>query len=294
MKMLNYHEPVYRPPSEGNNLIIQATWGCSFNKCTFCAMYKDKHFVARPLEDVFSDIEEAAKYWPEAHRVFLADGDAMVLPTADLMKISQKLTQTFPNLQRISTYAMPSNLLKKSPQELSELKENKLSLIYTGIESGNDAMLRKIKKGATAKSHIEGINKAIDAGMKVSTMVILGLAGTKYWKEHIDDTAKLINEAPPTYLSTLALRLYENTVDNFISNFGDDFEMQDDEGMLLEIHRLVEQINCKRPIIFRSNHASNALALKGNLPKDNARLLAEIEGALRGEVGLRPKFWRGL
>ena len=158
--MLNYDMPLYRPPSEGNNLIIQATLGCNFNQCSFCSMYKTKSYQARPLADVFKDIEQAASVWPEAARVFLADGDALSLPMENLRPILEKLAQTFPHLNRVSAYATPGDLLKKTPEELQELKGLKLSLLYVGIESGAPKILKKITNGASQKGIVQALQKA--------------------------------------------------------------------------------------------------------------------------------------
>ncbi|MCP4393824.1 MAG: radical SAM protein [Alphaproteobacteria bacterium] len=292
--MLNYEEPLFRPPSEGKNLIIQTTIGCSHNKCAFCSMYSNKQFRIKPLEDTFKDIETASKFWPNAHRVFLADGDAMVLPMDHLTAILEKLNETFTNLSRVSIYASPQNLMKKSQSDLEKLKSMKLSLAYMGIESGSDLMLKKIVKGASAESHIEVINKTMDAGIRISGTMILGLGGKEHWKEHINKTAELINAAPPTFLSTLHLRLYEFNVKKYYEHFDNKFEHQDDIGEMTELLRLIEQLNPKKPIIFRSNHASNALPLAGNLPKDNERLIASIKQALNGDIETRPWFMREL
>lgn len=292
--MLTYDMPLYRPPSEGNNLIIQATLGCSFNQCSFCSMYKTKDYRARPLADVFADIDQAAALWPDAHRVFLADGDALTLPVDDLLAICDKLQKALPGLQRISCYATPINLLKKTPEELQALKAAKLSLLYLGIESGDNATLKRITKGATQRSIAEAINKARDNGMKISAMVILGLGGRKYWRNHIEGSAALINMAPPNYLSTLQLYLENIVVDEFMEKQGEPFDFQDDAAILEEQRLFLELVKPAKPVIFRSNHASNCLALAGNLPKDQDRLLAQIEAAQSGAAPLRPDFLRGL
>lgn len=291
--MLNYDMPLYRPPSEGSNLIIQATLGCSYNRCTFCSMYRSKTFLVRPMDQVLAEIEKAAKNYPDARRVFLADGDALVLPNDQLITILDHLKKYLPRLTRVSSYALPNNLKKKTVEELAELKEHGLTLIYYGLESGSKIILKKIRKGATPDAIVEGLKKARTAGIKVSATVILGLGGKNYWQEHIDETAKLINRLELDYLSTLQLGLEPVVEKEFHDSFGDDFEWQDDQGMLHEQARLIAQINPARPVIFRSNHASNSLPLKGNLPKDRDRLLEELQRAENGEVSLVPEFLRG-
>lgn len=291
---LIYDQPLFRPPSEGDNLIIQATLGCSFNQCSFCAMYRSKHYVERPLADVFTDIRQAAADWPDAHRVFLADGDALALPTEHLLAILRELAAALPRLTRVSCYATPGNISRKSTEELALLREHKLNLLYFGIESGADLILKKITKGATQKRMAEVLHKAHASGMKVSATVILGLGGTQHSDEHIDGTIALLNDAPVTYLSTLQLYLDESVEEEFHRKYGEPFEMPDDLAILKEQERLISGLSPPHPVIFRSNHASNALALAGNLPKDKEKLLLQLREAMTGHRPLRPFFMRGL
>jgi len=286
--------PLYRPPSEGNNLIVQATLGCSFNHCTFCSMYKSKTYQARPLDSVFAEIDVMSKNLPQTDRVFLADGDALTLPTDHLVSLLNHLSEKFQNLTRVSTYATPKNLLDKTPEELALLREKGLKLVYLGIESGANLILKRIIKGASQKTHAKAIQRARDAGLKISGTVILGLGGRKDWLAHIEGTAELINKAPPTYLSTLQLRLDDDTFEDFMKTQPEGFSFQDDAGMLKEQERLISLLNPPRPVIFRSNHASNALALAGNLPRDRERLLGQIEAVRSGASKVRPEFLRGL
>lgn len=292
--MLNYDMPLYRPPSEGNNLIIQATLGCSANYCTFCNMYKTKSYRARPRADVFADIERAAAIWPDAHRVFLADGDAMTLSMDDLRAILDKLHDTLPALARVSAYATPKNLIDKSTAELEELRDRKLSLVYVGVESGATDVLRDVVKGASARTHGMALDNAAAAGLKVSATVILGLGGQERWREHIDATADLINAHPPTYLSTLQLTLEGNTYEAFIAAQRGPFTFQDDAGILAEQARLLDRLDPPKPVIFRSNHASNCLPLAGTLPRDRDRLVATVSAAQSQSDLLRPRFLRAL
>ncbi len=291
---LLYDQPLFRPPSEGDNLIIQATLGCSFNQCSFCAMYRSKQFVERPLADVFANIRQAAAEWPDAHRVFLADGDALALPTEHLLAILHELATALPRLTRVSCYATPGNLQRKSAEELVLLREHKLNLLYFGIESGSDLILKKITKGATQRRMNEVLHKAQVSGMKVSATVILGLGGTTHSNEHIDGTIALLNSAPVTYLSTLQLYLDESVVEEFHRKYGEPFVMPDDLAILKEQERLISGINPPQPVIFRSNHASNALALAGNLPRDKEKLLLQLHEAIAGHRPLRPYHLRGL
>lgn len=295
--MLAYDMPLYRPPSEGDNLIVQATLGCSLNRCGFCSMYRSKTFRVRPLAEVEADVVRAARVWPDAHRVFLADGDAMTLPVDHLHALLDILHRHLPDLARVSAYATPANLLKKTAQELASLRSRKLSLVYVGIESGDAMMLRRITKGATPKGIATAVEKAHDAGLKVSATVILGLGGRLHWREHIEGTAALINAAPPNFLSTLQLFLEPAQAPAFLETFarqGDAFQPQDDAGVLEELETLLTLLAPPRPVIFRSNHASNALPLAGTLPKDGARLAAAVRAARAGLVGVRPAHRRSL
>ncbi|MEJ1376783.1 MAG: radical SAM protein [Candidatus Sedimenticola sp. (ex Thyasira tokunagai)] len=292
--MLNYDMPLYRPPSEGNNLIIQATLGCSFNQCSFCSMYKSKQYQARPLTTVLKDIEEAATHQPNAQRVFLADGDALALPMENLLPILDRLAESLPRLSRVSCYATPANILHKSPQELTQLRERKLSLLYLGVESGDNRILKRITKGATQRSIRRAMERAAESRMKVSATVILGLGGQNHWREHIDGTLELLNSAPTSYLSTLQLYLEEKAVTEFAEKFGEPFLPQDDTAILEEQKRLIAGLTPPTAVIFRSNHASNALALAGNLPRDRIRLLDQIKAAQAGAVKLRENNLRRL
>lgn len=293
-----YDMPLFRPPSEGNNLIVQATLGCSFNRCSFCSMYRSKDFQARPMAEVTADVEVLARAWPGAHRVFLADGDAMVLPTDHLLALCEVLHRHLPNLARISAYATPNNLLKKSVEDLTALKAQGMSLVYLGIESGDADMLRRITKGATPQGIIDAVERARQAGIKVSATVILGLGGEAYWQQHIEGTAAVLNTCAPTYVSTLQLTLDEERINDFMDRFsrpgGDPFLPRDDDGILQELELLLSRLAPQRPIIFRSNHASNALPLAGTLPRDGPRLCAEVAKARQGLGALRPRWMRGL
>ena len=286
--------PLYRPPAEADNLIIQATLGCSFNQCSFCTMYRSKQYTERSLQAVFADIHQAAALWPDAHRVFLADGDALALPTEHLLSILRYLAHALPKLARVSCYATPGNIQRKSAEELMQLQEHKLGLLYVGVESGADLLLKKITKGATQRRMGEVLSKAHESGLKVSATVILGLGGHTHSDEHIDGTIALLNMAPVTYLSTLQLYLDPGIEKEFYKKFDEPFVALDDFAILREQQRLIAGLNPPQPIVFRSNHASNALALAGNLPKDREKLLNQLQQAMQGTLPLRPQFMRGL
>lgn len=274
--MINYHQPLYRPPAEANSIIIQATLGCSYNKCSFCTMYESKNFIVRKLEDVFSDIDKMSKYYSDSNKLFLADGDALSLNTEHLVKIIDYAYLKFPKLRRVSLYASAFNLYDKTLDELALLRSKGLTLIYYGIESGSFEILKKIQKPISNKKMIDGLNKAYEANLKISATVILGLAGKKYSKEHISASANLINQVNITYLSTLQLMLEPHTKQKFIKNFKDEFEELNEKEMLEEQKDFISLLNPLNKVIFRSNHVSNILALSGTLPKDKNKLLDEL------------------
>ena len=291
--MIIYDEPLYRPPSEANSLILQVTLGCSHNRCLFCDMYKSKTYTERSLEEIETELDEASAY-TGIRRVFLADGDAMGLPADALLRILEKINNAFPSLQRVSAYASPGNLLDKTPAELKSLSEAGLTLIYIGIESGSDIILKKINKGALFAHHKEAVIKARANGIDVSATLITGLGGGELWREHIEQSARLVSEAAPDFLSTLSLMLSPSVSAEYLAAFNNDFTPQDDRGMLEEERLLIELAEPSETIIFRSNHASNALTLRGRLPDDKEKMIARIESALNGEIGIRPGWMRGL
>lgn len=291
--MIDYNFPLYRPPAEADNIIIQATLGCSHNRCSFCTMYKSKRYTVRPLEELEKEIALLSRCFPDANKVFIGDGDALALPTDHLAKLLRLLKTSFPRLSRVSLYATAQNFLEKSIDELKSLRAGGLSLAYFGIESGNDDLLKKIDKGVNSVQMIEALHRAHEAGIKISATVILGLGGEVYSDVHIADTARLINLAPITYLSTLQLGLEEDSSDRFYKRF-ESFIPLNYLQILEEQRRLISMIDPPQRVIFRSNHASNALHLAGTLPKDATRLINEIEEAMRiGEGALVPKWFRG-
>jgi radical SAM superfamily enzyme YgiQ (UPF0313 family) len=293
LAMIKYSFPLYRPPAEAENIIIQATLGCSHNRCTYCSMYKSKRFMIRPIEEVKKEIEILSYTYPNANKVFLADGDALSLSTEHLAKLLRLLKEAFPRLSRVSLYATAQNFLEKSVDELKLLRAGGLSLAYFGIETGNDELLEKIDKRVNSSKMIEALTKAHEAGIKISSTVILGLGGLEHTHEHIRDTIKLINAAPMSYLSTLQLGLEEGSVERFRRSFNA-FTPLSDHHFLQEQRFILSELNPPQKIIFRSNHASNALHLAGTLPKDTQRLIHEIDNAMRvGEKAMVPKWFRG-
>jgi radical SAM superfamily enzyme YgiQ (UPF0313 family) len=291
--LIDYDLPLWRPPSEADSFILQVTLGCSFNRCSFCSMYRTKHYAVRPLDDVRGEIRAMAQAYPGVRRVFLADGDALAAPTEHLRAVLDALHAAFPRLERASSYALPANLLKKSVDELTQLRENGLTLLYYGIETGSAELLKRITKGATPEAMVTGLTKAKQAGLRISATMILGLGGQTYWREHIDATADLVNRVELDYLSTLQLMIDPSIEEEFHRKFREPFQPQDDRALLVEQVRLIERLAPPAPLVFRSNHASNALALAGTLPQDRDALLTQLQLALAGGLRLRPEWLRG-
>lgn len=291
--MIEYVQPVYRPPSEARSLILQASLGCSHNRCKFCYMYRDKRFKARNWGDLKSDIDEAAALYPETRRIFLADGDAFALSSERLMAVLDYLGESFPGLERVSCYANPENLLVKSVTEIRSLLSRKLSILYYGIESGDPDVLKRVDKGATPAQMAEGCAKAQEAGMRLSVTIILGLGGKEGSLKHARLTAELLNKVNPRFLSALTLMLGPHR-ETFRKAMGDGFTFNSPVDDVRELGELVAALDVDR-CIFRSNHASNYLPLKGTLKKAKARLLEEITLALEDpRKHFRDEWLRGL
>jgi len=290
--MLNYAEPVYRPPSEAKSLIFQVTIGCSFNECSFCDMYRNKEYSERPWDEVKTEIDQMAKQLPETTRIFLADGDALNLSTDYMVRIVEYLYKSFQKLERVSCYAMPMNLLKKTPEELKKMNQAGLNMLYLGIESGSDIILRKITKGATSETIIRACRKAIETGFTLSCIIILGLGGKTYTKEHIKGTARVVNASSPHYLGTLTLILETGVKEEFLTKFGEEFHPINDDEALAELHDLVQQIDVKEKMIFRANHGSNAYNIGGTFPDEKNTILEKISWLKEHPENVRPEGFR--
>lgn len=290
---LAYDYPLYRPPSEANSLIFQVTLGCSFNKCSFCDMYRSKEYVERPWEEIRSEIDLMARLYPDTQRIFLADGDALNMSKDMLVQILQYLYQKFAKIERVSCYAMPKNLLQKTDAELAELRKAGLHMFYVGIESGNDVVLKKVTKGATGKSIVQACSKAKKHGYILSCMIILGLGGKKYSKEHIADTAKVLSEVAPDYVGALTLHLDPSLHEEFMSKYAEPFEFIDDMQVLDELEMLVRDFDPETPVVFRANHASNVYSIKGTMPADRGQMLELVRKLKSHPEMLKPKSLRG-
>lgn len=289
---LDYDYPLYRPPSEANSLIFQITLGCSFNQCSYCEMYRTKKYSERPWEEIKMEIDMTSTAYPATKRIFLADGDAINLPTERLVQILEYIYKKFPTLERVSSYAMPKNLIQKTDRELMTLRAAGLKMLYVGIESGSDTVLKKITKGATYKTIVQSCKKAKENNYVLSCMIILGLGGKKYTFEHVEETAKIISEVSPDYVGALNLHLDDTLYNEFMTKFKEPFEFLDDIQILNELELLISKINPSSPIIFRSNHASNVYSIKGTLPTDKVNILELISQLKKNPDMLKPKILR--
>ena len=291
---MHYYGPVIRPPSEARSYILQVTYGCSHNRCTFCGTYQDKPFRVRETSQVMDDIELARSLYPNTRRVFLADGDALVLNANRLNHILDELNDAFPHLERVGVYANAQNLLRKSSDELKTLRIKGLGIVYLGLESGDDEVLKCIQKGATAAEMIAATAKAKQAGLLVSVIGILGIASLKGSTQHARLTGQVVSQMDPDYFSMLTLMLVPGTQLHQKWETGV-FQLPDVEQMLVELHQVIENLDGLTNCIFRTNHASNYLALRGTLPRDRTRLLAALDAAItQGPDVFRPEALRGL
>jgi len=291
--MLNYDAPLYRPPSEAKSLIFQVTLGCSFNECSFCDMYRSKDYSERSWEEVKGEIDMMSKMLPDTTKIFLADGDALNLDTEYMIKIVKYIYEKFPNLERVSCYAMPMNLLKKTPEELDSMKKAGLDMLYLGIETGSDILLKKVTKGATAKTIIKSCKKAKDAGFTLSCMVILGIGGSKYSSENARETAKVISEVKPDYVGALTLYLENGIKDEFLTKFNEEFIRISDSEAIDELEELVSGIDVNDKVVFRANHGSNAYNVAGTFPEDKQAMLDKITWMKEHPEVVRPQGLRG-
>lgn len=291
---MRYYGNVVRPPSEAGSFILQVTYGCSHNECIFCCTYLDKPFRVRPSQEVMDDIKMAGLYMPDTRRVFLADGNALVLSNRRLALILDALGEAFPKLERVGIYGNARDILCKTEDELQELLDRKLSIVYLGLESGNDEVLRRARKGATALQMIEAVKKAQRTGITVSVIALLGLGGVELWREHAVDTGRAVAEMDPAYFSLLTLMVVPGTELHRMVTAGD-FLVPEPLEMLKEMRVIIEHIEGMSHCVFRTNHASNYLPLAGTLPQDKERLLHTIDRAIaEGESILRPEFLRAL
>lgn len=288
---VRYKGKVYRPPSEAYSLIIQVTYGCSHNRCAFCDMYDDKHFAMRPMEEIREDFEQARRVYRRVERVFLADGDALMRKTDDLVQILGLVYGLFPECQRVTCYASPTSLQIKSEEELRLLREKGLKMVYMGLESGCDAVLERMDKGHTAAQIIAAGQKARRSGLQLSVTAISGLGSRELWREHAVETAQAFNAMNPEYIGLLTLMVEPGTPLEKWVREGSFYVLKPVEVMQ-EMELFLQHIDSPGSV-FRMNHASNYLTLKGTLNQDRERLLQQVRQGLAGR-GLKDEFLRGL
>ncbi|MFA0815612.1 MAG: radical SAM protein [Anaerofustis sp.] len=286
---MNEYEPIYRPPSEADSWILKVTGGCSHNQCTFCGTYKGRQFYVRDWEEIFHDIRQVQEAGYQFKRVYLSDSDALATGMELIEKTLKEIKNRFPSVRRVGLHATAIDVLEYTPAELEKLHSLGLGIIYIGAESGNSEILRRIRKGAGALQIIESVKRTKEAGILSSVTFISGLGGKELWKEHACDTANMINEMQPDYASLLTLLIDRNAP---LSESVEDgsFQILTAQEVLNETKLMLEQVNLKTPCVFRSNHASNYLALKGTLPQDRDALIHQIETAKL----LKPDAYRAL
>jgi len=292
---MRYEGNVFRPPSEGRSYILQCTVGCSHNRCTFCAMYIDKKYHVRKMEDIKEDIRMASKYYGDLEKVFLADGDALAMDSADLIEILEILYKTFPSLKHVGIYASPESILDKEMSELTALKAAGITIAYLGVETGDPELLKDIRKGADYDEMLEAGRKIRRAGIELSVTILLGLAGrTPKAVEHQKNTAKILNEMNPDYIGALTLMLVPGT-QLYRQQQKGEFELPGPFEILDEMRILIENLEVQNTE-FRSNHASNYLPIKGRLPEDKQKMLDLINDmiAKNDRKYLRPDYLRAL
>ena len=290
---MHYSGAVYRPPSEARSLIVQCTLGCSHNKCAFCTMYKDKKFSINPIEQVLSDLNEARAYGRYIEKIFLADGDALILPMDYLLTVLDYIRDHFPTCKRVAAYATTKAIMRKTDDELRTLREHGLGIVYIGLESGNEELLKKFCKGVTAEEIVLNAIRCKQAGIATSVTAINGMAGANGdWQDHAIDTAKAVSRMKPDYIAFLTLRVYSGTpLHDWIAS--GEFKMMEPPELMRETRRFLEHIDSDGSV-FRSNHASNYLPLGGTLNRDREVLIHTIDEALDGKVRLRRAVELGL
>lgn len=289
---MHYQGNIFRPPSEANSILLQVTTGCSHNKCTFCGMYKGTRFAIKDEAVIDADIEFAARHCRRQDRLFLCDGDVMILPQERLVGILTKIREKLPWLTRIGTYANTKGIRRKSPAQLEELRDLGLTIAYMGLESGDDITLKAINKGADAAQMIEMGRKVRSAGIKLSITVLLGIAGKQRSVIHARETGRVLTAIDPEYVGALSLMLTPGTALHAAWQAGE-FQLPDAGGMLAELRLILAETELSDGY-FHANHASNYLPIKARLPADKTAALALIDAALQGEIGLKPEYMRAL
>ena len=290
---MRYEGSIYRPPSEAYSLLIQVTIGCSHNTCTFCTMFKDKKFRVRPIEEVIEDLEMARRTYPVVEKIFLCDGDALCLSNEKLMRILTRISEIFPECKRVSVYGTARDINRKSDAELKELLDAGMEMTYMGAESGSQEVLDKIHKDVTVQEQIDAVKKAENVGIKTSVTFISGLAGLEGWEDHAIATGKMITEMNASYASLLTLML-DPAAPIMKDIQSGKMTLLTPEQVVGETYLLLENAMPKKSCVFRSNHASNYISLRGNLPEDRQRMLAQLKVAMENTGLLKDERFRML
>ena len=289
---MHYEGNIIRPPSEADSILLQVTLGCSRNKCTFCGTYLGERFRIKPDAIIMEDIEFAARYCGRQRRVFLCDGDALIIPQKRLLKILKAIQQRLPWVTRVGVYANAKSLKMKTLEELKTLRNHGLGIAYMGLETGDDVTLKKINKGAAAVEMIEMGKKARSAGIKLSITVLLGIAGRDRSRIHAEETGRVLSAIDPEYVGALSLMLIPGTP-LFDAYKAGEFLLIEPYEMLAELRMMIAATNLSRGL-FHANHASNYLPIKARLPRDKEAVLKLIDEALAGKIGLKPEYMRAL
>ena len=290
---MRYEGNIFRPPSEAYSLLVQVTVGCAHNKCTFCSMYKDKKFHIRKLEDVLEDLEWARAHYQRIERIFLCDGDALCLANSKLLPILDRIRQLFPECERVTVYGRATDALKKTDEELRELYEAGITMVYMGAESGSEKVLADINKGETRQQIIDGVKKVEASGMKASVTFISGLAGRAGWEEHAIETGKMLSEMSPSYAALLTL-MVDPSVPIAEEIASGRMELLTPEEVIAETLLMPKNTEVTKKCVFRSNHASNYLSLKGNLPEDKEAMMDLLREAMDNHDMLKDERFRAL
>jgi len=290
---MRYEGDIYRPPSEAYSLLVQVTIGCSHNKCTFCNMFKAKRFRVRKPEEVLEDLAWARQHYRRVERIFLCDADALCLKTEKLLVFLDYIKEHFPECERVTLYGRATDVLRKTDEELITLKEHGVTMVYMGAESGSDKVLEMVKKGETREQLIAGVQKLERLGIMTSVTFISGLGGPELWEEHAIETGKMITEMNASYVSLLTLIL-QPPAPMFDDYREGRFKMLSPEEVLAETCLLLQHAKPSKPCVFRSNHASNYVSLRGNLPMDNESMIASLRRAMEGRGMLKDDRFRML
>ncbi len=290
---MRYIGDIYRPPSEAYSLLLQVTVGCSHNKCEFCSMYKRKKFRLRPMEDVLEDLEWARAHYRRIGRIFLCDGDALCLSNNKLLTVLDKIRELFPEIERVTSYGRATDALRKTDEELQELREHGLTMIYLGAESGSEKVLEMMNKGETRQQIIDGVQRLERNGIKTSVTFISGLGGPELMEEHAVESGKMIAEMNASYVSFLTLML-EYPAPLLEKYQSGEFKLLTAEEVLKEAAIMLDYARPEKPCVFRSNHASNYVSLKGDLPRDNDRMIAALNRAMADTELIKDERFRRL